>query len=133
FLGVPLDDVGGDQYLEARLGDDLALLLRHRARDRIGALTHQVGGLAQDLGAVIGRGRAPDLEALGGRCQPLIEDSPACMWQRRGRLLGRGIDDIVALATAAILPFAADIERKIGVHGNLTRDTWIRDRWMARV
>ena len=33
LLGEPFDDVGGDQHLAARLGEDLALLLRHDAGD----------------------------------------------------------------------------------------------------
>jgi ParB family chromosome partitioning protein len=73
FLGIPFDDVGGDQHLEARLGNDLALLLRHDARDGVRTLAHQVGRLAQQLGAVIGRCGPPDFEALGRRGKRLIE------------------------------------------------------------
>src|SRR5262249_30082553 len=87
-------------------------------------LTYQVGRLAQQLGAVIGRGRPPDFEALGGSGQRLIEIGRAGVGEPRQRLLGGRIDDILALAAAAILPFAADVKRKIGVHGNLTGNTW---------
>ena len=59
FLGVPVDDVGAGQHLGARLDIDLALLLGLHLGDVIVALAHQIGGLAHDLGAVIGRGRLP--------------------------------------------------------------------------
>src|SRR6516225_4125607 len=52
LLGVPVDDVGGGHHLGTGLDVDLALLLHHDFRDRIVALTHEIGGLAHDPGAV---------------------------------------------------------------------------------
>ena len=92
FLGVPVDDVGGDDDLAARLGIGLALLQHHDLGDGIMALAHQVGGLVHDLAAVVGRGRAPDGEALLGGFQRLVEIGLVGVRQMRQRLLGRRID-----------------------------------------
>ena len=81
LLGVPVDDVGGDDHLAARLGIGLALLQHHDLRDRVVALAHQVGGLVHDLAAVVGRGGAPDREALLGGLQRLVEIGLAGMRQ----------------------------------------------------
>jgi hypothetical protein len=80
------------------------------------ALAHELGGLAHDLGAVIGRGRPPQREALLGGRQRLVEIGLARMRQLRQRLLRRGIEHLLALAAAAVHPLAVDIERKIGIH-----------------
>src|SRR6185437_13911952 len=66
FLGVPVDDVGRADHLAARLGIGLALLHHHDLGHGVAALAHQVGGLVHDLAAVVGRGGAPEREALLG-------------------------------------------------------------------
>ena len=120
FLGVPVDDVGGDDHLAARLGIRLALLQHHDLGDRVMALAHQVGGLVHDLAAVVGRGGAPDREALLGGFQRLVEVGGAGMRQMRQRLLGRRIDDVLALVAAAVLlPRAVDEKAKLAVHDTL--------------
>src|SRR5262245_30157746 len=81
------------------------------------ALAHQIGGLADDLAAVVGGCRAPDREALLGRLQRLVEIGLAGMGQVRQRLLGRRVEHVLALAAAAVVPLAVDVEREIGVHG----------------
>ena len=91
LLGIPVDDVGRGDHLGARLGIDLALLLHEHLRDRIVALAHEVGGLAHDLRAVIGRGCPPQRKALFRRFQRLVEVGLARMRQMRQRLLVAGL------------------------------------------
>ena len=69
------------------------------------------------LAAVVGRGRPPHREALLGGFQRLVEIGLAGVRQVRERLLGRRIDHVLALAAAAVVPLAVDVEREIGVHG----------------
>ena len=76
LLGVPVDDVGRGHHLDARLGVDLALLLHHDLGDRVVALAHEVGGLAHDLGAVVGRGRAPERRSPSWRPRAPRRDRP---------------------------------------------------------
>jgi hypothetical protein len=64
LLRVPVDDVGRGDDLGPRLDVDLALLLHQDFRDRVVALAHEVGGLAHDLGAVVGRRRPPQRKAF---------------------------------------------------------------------
>ena len=52
-LGVPVEQLRGSQHLELRLGQRLALLLGHRPRRYVGALTHQRRGLVQDPAALL--------------------------------------------------------------------------------
>ena len=131
FLGVPVDDVGGGQHLGARLGIDLALLLRLHLGDVVMALAQQIGGLAHDLGAVIGRGRLPERKALFRGGERGVEIGVRGMRQVRQRLAGRRIDHVLALAAFAVEPFAVDVKREIGIHGNLvvTRDNI--GRWIS--
>ena len=84
------------------------------------ALAHEIGGLAHDLGAVIGRGRPPQCKALLCRLDRFVEVGLARMGQMRQRLRGRRIEDLLAVAAVAVHPFAVDIEREIGVHERLT-------------
>src|SRR5262249_21954910 len=98
-------------------GVDLALLLHQDFGDRVVALAHEVGGLAHDLGAVIGRGRPPQREAFLRGFQRFVEIGLAGVGQMRQRLLGRRIKHVLALAAAAVHPLAVDIEREIGIHG----------------
>jgi len=117
---VPVDDVGGGEHLGTRFDVDLALLLHHHLRDGIVALAHEVGGLAHDFRAVVGRRRTPQGEALLGGLERLVEIGLAGVGQVRERLLGRRIDDVLALAAvAAVDPLAVDVEREIGIHGVL--------------
>ena len=95
---------------------DLALLLRLHLGDVVVALAQQVGGLAHDLGAVIGRGRLPDREALVGGGERGVEIGVAGVRQMRQHLAGRRIDHVLALAAFAVEPFAVDIKLEIGVH-----------------
>jgi len=81
------------------------------------ALAHEVGGLAHDLGAVVGRGCPPQREASLRRFERFVEVGLAGMGQVRQRLLGRRIEHVLALAAAAVHPLAVDVEREIGIHG----------------
>ena len=108
FLGVPVDDVGGGEHLGARLDVNLALLLGLHLGNVIVAFAHQVGGFAHDLGTVIGRGRLPHLEALGGGGERGVEVGRARMRQMCQHLAGRRIDHVLALAALAVEPFSVD-------------------------
>ena len=127
FLGEPIDDVGCRQHFHARLDENLALLLGHDFRDVLGALAHEIGRLAHDLGAVIGGRSAPGGKSFRGGVKRAVEIRRARMRERRQRLAGRRIDDFLALAAAAVEPFAIDIKLKFGVHdassiaGNFSR------------
>jgi hypothetical protein len=68
-----------------------------------------------DLAAVVGRGRAPQREALLGGFQRLVEIGLAGMRQMRQRLLGRRIDDVLALVAAAVL-FPRAVDEKDQAH-----------------
>src|SRR6266851_1255681 len=116
LLGIPLDDVGGDGDLDLGLGERLALLERKDAGDGVGALTEEVGGLAHDARALVGRRRAPDLEALLRRGEGAVEIGRARMRQRGQRLLGRRIDHRLAVAAAARKPLAIDVQSQIRIH-----------------
>ena len=120
FLGIPVDDVGGGEHLGARLDVDLALLLGLHLGDVVEALAHQIGGLAHDLGAVIGRGRSsrPAKPFCGGG-ERGVEIGFAGVRQMRQRLAGRRIDHVLALAAFAVEPFAVDVKRELGIHANL--------------
>ncbi len=120
FLGVPVDDVGGGEHLGARLDVNLALLLGLHLGDVIATLAHQIGGLAHDLGAVIGRSRFPDRKALFGGGERGVEIGARGVRQNGKHLAGRRIDHVLGLAAFAIEPFAVDVKREIGIHGTLT-------------
>src|SRR5215470_9930234 len=124
LLRVPVDDVGRGDHFGTRLDVDLALLLHQDFRDRVVALAHEVGGLAHDLGAIVGRRRSPQRKAFFRRFERLVEIGLAGMGQVRERLLGRRIEHVLALAAAAVHPLAVDIEREIGIHGT---PRWSRD------
>src|SRR4029079_13109530 len=80
----------------------------------------QVGGLVHDLAAVVGRGRPPDRETLLGGFQRLVEIGCAGVRQVGQRLLGRRIEDVLALVAAAVLPpRAVDEKAKLAVHDTL--------------
>ena len=95
------------------------------------ALAHEIGGLAHDLGAVIGRGRLPDREALLGGGERGVEIGFAGMRQMRQRLAGRRIDHVLALAAFAVEPFAVDVESQLGIHRNLVVTRNNRGRGLA--
>jgi hypothetical protein len=86
------------------------------------ALAQQVGGLAHDLGAVIGRGRPPHGEALFGGAERGVEIGGRGMGQMAEHLAGGRIDDILALAAFAVEPLSVDEKLEIGVHERLTPD-----------
>jgi hypothetical protein len=117
FLGEPFDDVGGDEDLAARLGKGLALLLGEDARHRVMALAQKVGGLTQDFCPVVGRGSPPDQKTLLGRIERAVEVRAAGVRELRERLLGRRIDDLLALAAAAVQPSTVDVETEFRIHG----------------
>ena len=118
FLGIPLQDVCAGVHLDARLGQDLALLGGQRGRDRFGVGAHDVGGLLDDARAVVGRRLAPDLVTLGGRFERAVQILHGRVRQAAERGFRRGIDDVLAAAPAAVGPFAVDEERKLLVHPN---------------
>src|SRR5262249_12044067 len=107
--------------------------LHEHFRDRVVALAHEVGGLAHDLGAVVGRGRAPQREAFLRGFQCFVEIGLAGVGQVRERLLGRRIEHVLALAAAAGHPLAGDVDGGCGREGPLC---WSRnggDIWWRRI
>src|SRR5262249_51575944 len=72
-----------------------------------------------DLGAVIGRRSAPQRETLLGGFERGVEIGLAGVRQMGERLLGRRVEHVLALAAAAVMPLAVDVEREIGIHGFL--------------
>ena len=117
FFAHPLDHVGGRVHFHAQLGDDLALLQGHDARDLFLALAHEIGGLAHDARALVGRHRAPHREALDRRVERMIEIGDGGVRQLGQRLFVGGIDHRLELAPAVLHPGAVDIESEFGVHG----------------
>ncbi len=89
-----------------------------------GALAQQIGGLAHDLGAVIGRSVLPDLEAFLRGAERGVEIGDTGVRQLRQHLAGRRIDDVFALAAGAIEPLAVDVQFEIGIHSE--------PRWVTR-
>jgi len=79
-------------------------------------LAQKIGGLAHDLGAVIGRGVFPDLETLGGGGKRRIEISFAGVWQMAQHFASGRIDHVLALATFAVEPFPVDEKLELGIH-----------------
>ncbi len=64
LFGEPVDDVGTGQCLAFRLHQRLALLHGHQRRDLAGAAAQDVGRLAHQPVALVGRHLAPYREAL---------------------------------------------------------------------
>ena len=98
FVGEPVENIRRGHHFHAGFGEDLALLHGHDGRDLLGALADQVGGLAHDLGAVIGRHGAPDGEALFGGGTARDRDRPwwhAADW--------RGLLPVAGLITSSVL------------------------------
>ena len=129
FLGVPIDDVGAGEDFGTGLHIDLALLLGLHLGDMVEALAQQIGGLAHDLGAVIGRGCLPQRKAFFRGGQRSVEIGFAGVRQTRQRLASRRIDDILAFAAVAVEPFAIDEKTKLAIHVTLvvTRNISSRD------
>src|SRR6185437_11294405 len=119
LLAIPIEDVGGDDDLDARLGQHFALLQRQDAGDRILSLANEISGLADDARALMRRGRAPLPEALLRGGERAVEIGGAGMRQRRERLFRRGIDHLLAVAALRAEPFAVDIHRQFRVHAFL--------------
>src|SRR5207248_1443659 len=97
-------------------GNDLALLLRHQARDVLRALAYESCRLAQHLGAVIGACRAPDRKALVRGLERLVEVACGRMWQMGQNLPGCRVEDILAHAAVAAFPLTIDVKREFGIH-----------------
>ena len=116
FLGEPFDDVGAGDHLALRLGEGLALFLRHHARDLVGALAQQVGGLLDDAAAVIGGLRLPHLEAGFGGGERRVEVLGGGVGQVRERLLRRGIEHVLAATAVAVVPLAVDVKPELRVN-----------------
>jgi hypothetical protein len=101
----------------ARLDQRLALLLRHQARDGVGAGAEQVGGLAHDLGAVVGRDLAPRREAALGGCEGFVQIGLLGVGDLADHLLRRRVEDRDRLAGARVAPLAGYVQLDIRVHG----------------
>jgi hypothetical protein len=80
-------------------------------------LAHEVGGLAHDLGAIVGRGRAPHGKTFFRGGERAVEIGRARMRQVRERLFCCRVDHVLAGAAFAVEPLAVDIEFELGVHG----------------
>jgi hypothetical protein len=57
------------------------------------------------------------LKALLGGFEHTVEIGRARVRKPAERLLGRGIDHILAGTSVAVEPLAVNVERKVGVHG----------------
>ena len=131
LAGEPVDDVGGADELELRLGQDLALLLGQHLGDLLGARAQQVGRLAQDLAALVGGHLAPGLEALvdGGQC--LVEVALGGEPQLADRLAVGGVDHVLGLA-GRLDPVAVDVVLKRSVHTRVPPRSF-GDIWACRI
>ena len=58
-LGIPVEQLGGGEHFESRLGERLALFLRHCPGNDIGSLAQQRCRLVQDRAAFLDVGVAP--------------------------------------------------------------------------
>lgn len=112
----PLDDVGGDTRLDARLGQRLALFEGHGAGDRFRALAHQRRGPAQHLAPIEGRDAPPRGKAALGRLQRLVEIRLRRHRDAPDRLFRCGIEDGQRLAAAPGTPPAGNVKRNVEVH-----------------
>jgi hypothetical protein len=94
LLGEPLEGIGGMQDLGPGLGEGLALLHREGPREGVRPLAHQVGGLLEDLRAVVGGEGTPGGERLGGGGDGGLGVVPAAVGDPgQGRLVG-GVDHV---------------------------------------
>jgi ParB family chromosome partitioning protein len=121
FLGEPVDRVGAVEDLALRLGEGLALLLRHDLGDRLQPLAQQVGGLAHHLRALVRRHLAPGPEAFRRRLERAVEVGAVGERERADRLAGGGVDDRMRTAGSGRRPGAVDVELDVGVHADLSR------------
>jgi hypothetical protein len=69
-------------------------------------------GAVDDLGALGGRGVAPDLKALGGGVERVVEVGAGCVRHRAEDAFVGRVDHRRAVAAA---PFTADIQFQLGV------------------
>ncbi len=116
LAGIPVDDVGGARNLDLGLHQHLALLHGEDLGDLVGAGAHEVGRLAQDLAALVGRNLAPLLEALVGRGQRLVEVAPRDVPEHADGLAGGRVHNVLRLGAGGLHPAAVDVVLEGGVH-----------------
>ena len=104
LLGEPLEGVGRVQDLGLGLGERLALLHRQGAGDGVGPLAHQVGGLLEDLGPVVGGRLHPGRHRLRGRLDGPASVLPAAVGDLGDDLFGRRVDDVDGFRAGHPLP-----------------------------
>jgi len=85
----------------------------------LGALAQQIGRLAHDAAAFIGRLVPPDRKPLHGGGQRAVEIRRARVRQPPQHLLVRRIDHVLAGTAVAVEPLAVDIESELRVHDDL--------------
>ncbi len=115
LFGEPLDDVGGDVQLKARLVDGLAFFNSGDARDVLGAFAHQIGGTLQDLAAILRRRVAPHRISLLGSIERAIEIGFRGMGQDADAFSGCRIENRFGIAVAERRPFAGDEQLQVRV------------------
>ncbi len=119
FFRIPVEDLGGDIQLDARLGQRLAFLQRGQLRNGLAALAHQVRGLAQDAAALLRTQGAPHRPGAPCRLQCLVQVCRCGQRNMPQHLFGCRVDDRARRASLAAEFLAIDEQVKIGVSHNL--------------
>ncbi len=109
LLSVELEEVRGDQRLDARLRDRLTFLQRRDPGDVVHALANQVGRAFENLGALLGGRALPHTISPVRRFEGAVEIGGIRERQRaQDGSIGR-IDDGMGAALAGSDPFAVDV------------------------
>ena len=93
----------------AGLGDDLAHLARHLAREVVLAREHDLAGPEEDLAALWGGVEAPTIESAPGRIDGAVNVGDRRLRDVRDELTGRGIDVLERAAVSRVDPAAIDV------------------------
>jgi hypothetical protein len=124
LVGIPVEDLGADLQLDARLVDRLAHLERRDARDLLAARAQVVRGAAQDLRALHRQQRAPQRPgALRGR-ERALEIGRRRMRQLPEQGLVRGIYHGLRAPPGGAGPLAVDVQRELGIRTR-GRGLWV--------
>ena len=112
LLGEPQQEVGGVLHLVAGHAERLALLARHRRRQLLLALHHELPGPVKPGRAVIRRQPGPGREGAVRRLDGTARIFARPVRHVRDLLAGRRVAHLEGRAAARVQPFALDIHRR---------------------
>ena len=106
----PFEGICRDQSLSAGFRERLPLLHRHRDRDILNVLAHEIGDFLELRSAVVNGRATPPRQGCLSRLEGATGVSARPVGYRGEHVLGSGIDDIVTVAFLTVSPFTVDVE-----------------------